>query len=105
MADADDAEGAIADIAGESDPEKAARLARLARKAESARLARLRHKQFVADKQSEVGALAHEEETLLANESTAAPAALATAKSELRKALSPEQLQVNSDGRYTPPPI
>ena len=55
--------GAAAD---DEDPDKAARLARLARKAESARLARLRHKQFVADKQSEVTALQEEEEALSA---------------------------------------
>ena len=78
----------------DDDPDKAARLARLARKAESARLARLRHKKFVQDKQSEVTNLQAEEEALLEEEATVGAAALQNARSELRKALSPEQLQV-----------
>ena len=97
---ADDAARAAAEAAG-TDPDKAARLARLARKAESARLARLRHKQFVQDKQNEVSALQREEEALAMEESTAGRAALDTARQELKKALTSEQLHVPSLGPHT----
>ena len=80
--------------AGGDNAENAARLARLARKAESARLARLRHKQFVQDKQNEVIALQQEEETLLAEEEAASRGALESVRSELRRALTAEQMQL-----------
>ena len=77
-----------------ADGQDAARAARLARKAEAARLARLRHKQYVADKQAEVAALREEEAALLAEEAAASGAALEEVKSELRRTLAPEQLEL-----------